>query len=68
MPAMIRALTAFEPHEHDAVRIDGVDFYNKIDGEKAQKAIEKSKIAHFDRQRKMRKAGAIASGNVLMDI
>jgi biotin operon repressor len=68
MPAMIRALTAFEPHEHKAVRIDGVDFHNSLNGDKVQKSIAKNKQLHIDRQRTMRKAGAMFTGSTSMDI
>jgi len=59
---------AEEPHEHNAVRIDGVDFHNSLNGDKVQKSIAKNKQLHIDRQRTMRKAGAMFTGSTSMDI
>jgi hypothetical protein len=68
MPAMIRALTAFEPHEHKAVKVDGVDFQNGLNGDKVKMSIAKNKQLHKDRRITMRKAGAQYTGSTLMDI
>jgi hypothetical protein len=68
MPAMIRALTPFTPHEHKAVKVDGVDFHNRLNGDKVKMSIEKNKQLHIDRQRTMRKSGAKYTGSTSMDI